>query len=81
MKTAEEREDKKIVIDGQTFIAEKLHPNFRGVYDCTCGECALGEHCYPDDEIGWYKNCMKVKCIGHDRDEGNFNIWSKVERL
>jgi hypothetical protein len=35
MKTAEEREDKKIVIDGQTFIAEKLHPNFRGVYDCT----------------------------------------------
>lgn len=74
------REEKKIVIEGRTFVAERLHPNYKGEYDCTCEECALGEHCYRDDKIGWYANCLKVKCIGHDRASENFNVWSEQRK-
>ena len=74
------REEKKIVIDGRTFVAEPLHPNFRGEFDCTCTECSLGEHCYKDDEIGFYRNCRKVKCIEHDRESGNLNVRNEITK-
>lgn len=31
--------EKEITINGMRFQAERLHPNYRGEYDCRCEEC------------------------------------------
>jgi hypothetical protein len=78
MNTNDERADQTIVIDGDTFVAELLIPNFEGKYDCICENCVF--------DIYWAKfgrnqHCDKVKCIHNDFNDGNRNVWSRVGGL
>lgn len=76
-----EKQEKEITINGQKFIAEQLSPNFRGIYDQTCEECALGTHCPGNDPFGYFINCQKVKCIDQDKKDENYNVWTKVQEV
>ena len=69
------KQEKTIYVDGKKFKATRLSPNFKGIFDQTCEECAFGYACPPDDQYGYFKNCDLVKCIEHEKNEGNTNVW------
>jgi hypothetical protein len=71
-------QEKEIIIDSDKFIAQKLAPNYRGDYDCTCEECHLSI-CWA--AFGDYKHCQEVKCINNSFDEGNRNVWVREKGL
>ena len=62
---------------GRRFTASRLMPNYQGIYICKCEECAFGSHCPQEDPFGYYTQCGRVKCIDHNQDEGNYNVWTK----
>ena len=62
----------QIIIDGDKFRATRLLPNYRGEYTCKCEECHLS---LDWAKFGQYKHCLEVKCIDHNFDEGNRNVW------
>lgn len=64
--------EKEIIIDGDKFRATRLLPNYRGEYTCKCEECHLS---LDWAKFGQYKHCLEVKCIDHNFDEGNRNVW------
>ena len=68
-------EEKEITINGMRFQAERLHPNYRGEYDCRCEECIFDKDWV---DFGDEEPCRKVKCIHNSQREGNYNVWAPV---
>lgn len=66
-------EKEKITINGMEFQAERLHPNYRGEYDCRCEECIFNKSWV---DFGNEEPCRKVECIHHTKD--NYNVWAPV---
>lgn len=73
-------ESEEIVLGRRRFRASRLMPNYQGVYDCKCEECAFGTYCPQDDPFGQYRNCGRVYCIENIvnyLEHGNSNVWVK----
>ena len=60
------------------FQTDRLLPNYRGEYDCTCENCVFDVDWV---DFGKVNPCMKVKCAHKNGHESNRNIWMPVNGL
>ena len=65
-------EEERIVINGMKFKAERLIPNYAGLYTCKCEECIFDKDWV---DFGDENPCRKVACIRNGWNEGNRNVW------
>ena len=70
----ENREKERIVINGMTFKADRLLPNYRGEYGNVCDDCIFNKDWIDFGDC--YSPCRLVECIRIARSKGNYNIWS-----